>query len=641
MHENLDAFQKHLNGRSDFALYENLKNTVAISDNLQWKEFYERITVPIVSKNKDLPLLAPYKIGNGQRRSNQNVEKISALCFDIDNSKGRSFEEIVGLVEQYAGVIHTTHSNTKDNPKFRIILALSEQIAVEKYSEVRNAFLFYNRELSSIIDTSCSDPSRAYYLFSYPPERNDLAKCLVLLGEPINPNRFYIPFESNAPKLNLTNLDSTAEYPPATEGGRNNRLAKYIGSLISKGFEQRETLNKAIELNKTFIPPLDLDEVHEVNRKIWKTHTNKLIPLDIGVNDQIKSSYQLVAAANFLNLIPPQREWCIKEFLPKKIVATIIAAGGTGKSILALHIAVAIASGTSLFAKYFPDNPAKVVFISGEDDLPELHRRLHRVTQGIGDSVKELVSNNLHFIDLANSFELFTSKNAHQDAKITTVPSRICSAIKDAIGDDVGLVIIDPISRFRGGEENLAADTTRFVQALQQIRDQLNTTVLTLHHVNKGARMNGATQNNARGSSAFIDGVRLVFELNSLSPEDLKRKYGTAFSESRMLLLQTVKSNYGKPIDPLYLLRRDDGSLELQSMLPSDHQNKAILQEIKMSKLSKNQFKETYGDAKGKFGLSEKALIRKLEELKESGFLTIGERKPMALSVLGEELLNR
>jgi hypothetical protein len=108
-----------------------------------------------------------------------------------------------------------------------------------------------------------------------------------------------------------------------------------------------------------------------------------------------------------------------------------------------------------------------------------------------------------------------------------------------------------------------------------------------------------------------------------------------------MLLLQTVKSNYGKPIDPLYLLRRDDGSLELQSMLPSDHQNKAILQEIKMSKLSKNQFKETYGDAKGKFGLSEKALVRKLEELKESGFLTIGERKPMALTDLGEELLNR
>jgi RecA-family ATPase len=638
MHENID---KHLNGRSDFALYENLKNTVAISDNLQWKELYERITAPIVSKNKDIPLLGPYKIEDGQRRSNQNVEKVSALCFDIDNSKGRSFEEIVRLVEQYAGVIHTTHSHTKDNPRFRIIFALCEQITVEKYSEVRNAFLFYNQELSSIIDVSCSDPSRAYYLFSYPPERNDLAQCFVLLGEPINPSRFYIPIESNIPKLKSAQLMNKVDDSPTTEGGRNNRLARYVGGLIAKGFEQNETLNQAIELNMTFIPPLDLDEVNEVNRKIWKTHANKLKPFDIRVDDPIKSSYKLVSAANFLNLIPPQREWCIKEFLPKKIVATMIAAGGTGKSILALHIAVAIASGTSLFAKYFPDKPAKVVFISGEDDLAELHRRLHKVTQGLGDSVKELVSNNLHFIDLADSFDLFTSKSAHQDAKITSVPSRICSAIINSIGDDVGLVIIDPISRFRGGEENLAADTTRFVQALQQIRDQLNTTVLTLHHVNKGARMNGATQNNARGSSAFIDGVRLVFELNSLSPEDLKRKYGSAFSESRMLLLQTVKSNYGKPIDPLYLLRCDDGSLELQSMLPTDHQNKAILQEIKMSKLSKNQFKETYGDAKGKFGLSEKALVRKLEELKENEFLIIGERKPMTLTASGEELLNK
>lgn len=79
MQANLDAFQKHLNGRSDFALYKNLRNTVAISDNLQWKEFYERITEPIVSENKDIPLLAPYKIKDGQRRNNQNVEKVSAL----------------------------------------------------------------------------------------------------------------------------------------------------------------------------------------------------------------------------------------------------------------------------------------------------------------------------------------------------------------------------------------------------------------------------------------------------------------------------------------------------------------------------------------------------------------------------------
>jgi len=641
MYENHDSFKKHLNDRSDFALYENLRNTIALSDNLEWRELYKRITKPIVSEAKDIPLLAPYKIKNGGRRSNQNVEKVSALCFDIDNSKGKSFEQIVALIKQHAGVIHTTHSHTIENPKFRVILALSEQIKVAKYPEVRDAFLFFNPELASIIDRACSDPARAYYLFSYPPERHDLAQCCVLMGEPINPNKYSIPTESTTPKFESNKLNNEFEYLPITEGGRNSGLAKYIGGLIARGLTQEETLAKALAYNETFDPPLGVEEASEVNRKIWKTHTNNQQIIDGKNKVSIKMPFSLIAASTLLNLIPPLRDWIIKDLLPKKIVAAIIAAGGTGKSMLALHIAVCVASGTSLFAKYLPIRPAKVVFISGEDDISELHRRLHKVTQGVSPSIKELVSQNLHFIDLADSFELFTSKNPHQDAKITDVPSRLCSSIKSVIGNDISLVIIDPISRFRGGEENLAADTTRFVQALQQIRDQLNTTVLTLHHVNKGAKINGATQNNARGSSAFIDGVRLVFELNSLSPEDLKRKYGSAFSESRMLLLQTVKSNYGKPIDPLYLLRRDDGSLELQSMLPSEHQNKAILQEIKMSALSKNQFKVTYGDAKGKFGLSEKALVRKLEELNEEGLVTINERKPMTLTNSGQEFLNR
>jgi predicted transcriptional regulator len=49
----------------------------------------------------------------------------------------------------------------------------------------------------------------------------------------------------------------------------------------------------------------------------------------------------------------------------------------------------------------------------------------------------------------------------------------------------------------------------------------------------------------------------------------------------------------------------------------------------------------TYGDAKGKFGLSEKALVRKLEELNEEGLVTINERKPMTLTNSGQEFLNR
>jgi RecA-family ATPase len=213
------------------------------------------------------------------------------------------------------------------------------------------------------------------------------------------------------------------------------------------------------------------------------------------------------------------------------------------------------------------------------------------------------------------------------------------NAIKQKLGDEVGLVIVDPVSRFRGGEENSAGDTTRFVQALQYIRDQLNATVLTLHHVNKGAKTNGSTQNNARGSSAFIDGVRLVYELNAFSEDEVKKHYGANGIIPRVMTLNSVKSNYGKPIEPLTLSKRMDGSLELFTMQAGQHQKLAILQEIKVSQLSKTQFKQTYGSAKGKFGLAEKALIDKLTEYEKEGLVTIPSRGVMTLTQAGENLL--
>jgi hypothetical protein len=349
--------------------------------------------------------------------------------------------------------------------------------------------------------------------------------------------------------------------------------------------------------------------------------------------------FKLIPASDLLASPPPPRDWVIKNFLSSKIVAAIIAPGGAGKSYLAMHIAVSTASGSSLFSKFLPTKPSKVVFIRGEDDKIELQRRIHAVTQDLPTSLKASISTNIFFIDLADSFELFTNKSMTGEVFMTDIPRMLVECIKETAGDEVDLVIVDPISRFRGGEENSAADTTRFVQALQFFRDKLNTTVLTLHHVNKGAKSNGTSQNNARGSSAFIDGVRLVYELNILSDEEIKKHYGSPLIMPRLLTLSTVKTNYGSPIDPLVLSKRIDGSLELFNIPAGEHQKLAILQEIKISKLTKTQFKETYGDVNGKFGLSEKSLVKKLDDFEREKLIEITSRSPMQLTKLGDALI--
>jgi hypothetical protein len=634
----------NLDIKNNFALFKNIKSIKAKEANKSLRSITKQLSTPIETNQKDIFLVGPYKLGPEGQRANQNIEAVSALIFDIDSPKGYTFDDIVALASDYFGVLHTTWSHTDKAPRYRLILHLIEEIAASNFSEVRDNFLFFNPELAGIIDVSCKDISRAYYWFSYPPERSGNAQCCVLMGNPINPRHLKTPEKRNY-FLNLLGVSTPQTegvmQGQIVEGYRNKSLASLVGRLINQGLTRNETYEEAIRWNKSVLPPLGIDEVERTHNSIWKTHLSKNPECDKASREALqpsKKNFELIPAGNLLATLPPQREWVIKDFLPSKIVATIIAAGGTGKSFLAMHIGVSAASGTALFNKHQPKRAVKVVFISGEDDAGELQRRLHKVVSGLSSQARELINQNLHFIDLADSFELFTEKNRNGEIRITSNPGLICDQIIAQVGPEIGLVIVDPISRFRGGEENLAADSTRFVQALQQIRDQLNTCVLCLHHVNKSSGTSGS-QNNSRGSSAFIDGVRLVFQLNSMAEKEIKNTYGGSLELPQILVVQAVKSNYGKPAETMYLERRDDGSLQLFDLMASDGQQTALLKEIQTCNLSKTQFKELYGGVNKKFGLGEKALLQKLELLNRDGLIETPSRNAMTVTEAGKKLI--
>lgn len=625
------------------SFFQNITSTEAKSLEVTWDRFCEKFKEPIISSEKDTILFSPCRLNERQLRANANVVEVSLLVFDIDDPKGKTANEILGLVADYDAILHSTWSHDEHNPRYRLILRLSRPVDANQFNTVRSGFLFFNSELASIIDKACSDPARAYYLFSYPIERRDYAIYMRNQGRPVNPAHCLKPINASATIQDITPI-SAVSGGGFVEGSRNVALTKFIGGLIGQGKTFEETLALGLAWNETLNPPMDEVEVRRTHQSIWKTHnrnhpTSPQQSVTLNSVPLFTKQFTLVPASDLLSTLPPPREWLLTEFLPKKIVASVIAAGGTGKSFLAMHIAVALAAGSSLFSKYIASTPSKVVFISGEDDTIELQRRLHAVTQGLPQNLIQSIKSNIQFIDLADSFELFTEKRLVGDVQMTSVPVDLVNSIKQKLGDEVGLVIVDPVSRFRGGEENSAGDTTRFVQALQYIRDQLNATVLTLHHVNKGAKTNGSGQNNARGSSAFIDGVRLVYELNALSEEEVKKQYGSPTVTPRVMTLSCVKSNYGKPIDSLTLCKRLDGSLELFAMQAGQHQKLAILQEIKIAQLSKTKFKETYGDANGTFGLSEKALLDKLAAYEKEKLITIPRRGTMQLTPAGETLL--
>jgi RecA-family ATPase len=623
------------------SIFENIKSVKPSEQTtLDWDSFCNILKEGFESPVKDTALFGPYKLKENTTRGNANVEEISLLVFDIDDPQSKSLDDIKVLIKKYDCVIHTTWSHTNENPRYRLIIRLKSKVSPLDYDLVRKGFIFFNAELSNLFDKACSDIARAYYLYCFSESNKGLASFFINQGEPLDPELIKLPSPANDTNVK-SDFHSIAN--GVKEGGRNDALAVYVGGLINRGDSYEESLEGVKKWNQNNQPPLELNELTRTVNNIWNKHYKnsnvQAINTSFQSTPEIKQ-YKIVRAEDLLATLPLPRKWVIDDFLPRNIVAALIAAGGSGKSYLAMNLAISVASGGILFNKFMPSKEGKVVFISGEDDIAELQRRLHWSTRSLPKHVVDRIGKNINFVDLADTFEAFTEKNRAGEVHMTNSVTNLISSIKESVGSEVDLIIVDPVSRFRGGEENLAVDTTRFVQALQMFTNQLNATVLCLHHVNKGAKSNGTGQNNARGSSALVDGVRLVMELNQLSEDEVKKLYGDTQVKLNILNLHCVKTNYTKPFDPIALNKGENGCLEVMTMIPGDHIKVSILREIKKTSLTKSQFKETYGKAKGgMFGLSQKELVKKLEEFEKDGLIDIKEREPMTVTVKGEALI--
>lgn len=94
-------------------------------------------------------------------RRNDNVRSVSMAVFDFD--KGQLPETIRELFKDFNYVIYSTHSHTKAEPKFRLVLPLKDPLPSETF---KLAWPFGVEGM----DPSCKDLARIFYLPSCPKE---------------------------------------------------------------------------------------------------------------------------------------------------------------------------------------------------------------------------------------------------------------------------------------------------------------------------------------------------------------------------------------------------------------------------------------------------------------------------------------
>ena len=269
-------------------------------------------------------------------------------------------------------------------------------------------------------------------------------------------------------------------------------------------------------------------------------------------------------AINLLSSMPPPRRYVIDGFLPEPITAAIVAPGSTGKSFYLMQIAACVASGLPFFGCSI-SRPGGVLMLAAEDDQDELSRRLHairdrmKLNMDLTDQQEALLGGDFYPVTrLADDNRITVKVNGSVDWNPALINSIIRTA-KDI--SNLRLIILDPVARFRGGDENANEDATKFVEALEKIRKETGVTVLCAHHSRKGGT--GESAEDIRGASAFVDALRFAATLYCPSVDDAK-KLGIAEDERRSWVrMMVVKSNYKTDVDQQWYRRAEGGVLAL------------------------------------------------------------------------------
>lgn len=281
-------------------------------------------------------------------------------------------------------------------------------------------------------------------------------------------------------------------------------------------------------------------------------------------NTQFFSDSKISFSMGELKSNPPEIKWLIEDFLAEGRLGAVIATGSTGKSWFLLQLAISVSSGIDFMGMKNPNNEASVLYIIGEENKDDIHRRV--------SLVKNLYNKESQNIELSNNNLSFLCVNGKH--AILNEKSTLYSELKLFIHiRKPKLIILDPLIRFFSGDENNSTEMTRFMEILESLNN-MGTTVLFAHHTSK-ILSGELSQHSARGSTAVIDAVRWNITLHKISEreaekykfEDTNENLEPSFSDL-YINAEIVKCNSFRPKHQKFTFKRSKyGALEKSSRL--------------------------------------------------------------------------
>jgi hypothetical protein len=226
--------------------------------------------------------------------------------------------------------------------------------------------------------------------------------------------------------------------------------------------------------------------------------------------------------------------------LCRRVVSSLIADGGVGKTAVRIAQSLSLATGRCLTDENV-FRRCRVLMVSLEDDKDELRRRVqaamlhHRVKP---EDVKGWL-----FLAAPGSGGAKLATTGVGGHTVGALEIQVVEAIKRHAID---AVCLDPFVKSHSVEEN-ANNAIDFVAGiLARIAIEYDCAVDAPHHVSKGPTDPG-NANRGRGASAFKDAARLVYTLTVMTPDEAKL-FGVPETERRRLIrMDAGKVNIAPP----------------------------------------------------------------------------------------------
>ena len=253
--------------------------------------------------------------------------------------------------------------------------------------------------------------------------------------------------------------------------------------------------------------------------------------------------FAVVPFADLANTEPAPPAFVWEGLIPAGHVTLLSAHGGTGKSMIALMLAVSVALGLPLFG--IPTRRGNAAFYSGEDGAGLLRYRLRQVCRALGVSVDDLAGR-LFILDATDDDPtLFTEVTAA--GRREGVTTGTYAGLRVFVAEHaVSLVVVDNASDAFDASEIDRARVRGFMRALARIARERDAGVLLLAHVDKGtSRGERDDSEGYSGSTAWHNSARSRLFMNC--------------DKQGGLLLRHQKCNVGKLREPMRLVWPEGG----------------------------------------------------------------------------------